>query len=76
MMENKLKPCPFCGGKVSISLSLDVDDFLWVITRGNGKDKCKCRVFMESEKFYGAGNAEKKALIEAWNRRANDGKSE
>lgn len=70
--KNELKPCPFCGGKVSISISGDGDDFWWMITRGNGKDKCKCRVFMESEKFYGVGREEKKALIDKWNRRANN----
>lgn len=72
-MDN-LKPCPFCGGEVAIA---EVGDYLrsWMsITRGNGKNGCKCRVFMES-KLYNSDYSEadkekiKKDLIEAWNKR-------
>lgn len=72
-MDN-LKPCPFCGGEVAIA---EVGDYLrsWMsITRGNGKNGCKCRVFMES-KLYNSDCSEadkekiKKDLIEAWNKR-------
>lgn len=72
-MDN-LKPCPFCGGEVAIA---EVGDYLrsWMsITRGNGKNGCECRVFMES-KLYNSDYSEadkekiKKDLIEAWNKR-------
>lgn len=72
-MDN-LKPCPFCGGEVAIA---EVGDYLrsWMsITRGNGKNGCKCQVFMES-KLYNSDCSEadkekiKKDLIEAWNKR-------
>lgn len=46
-----LKPCPFCGGEVAIA---ELGDYLtsWMsITRGNGKNGCKCRVFMESKLY-------------------------
>ena len=70
---DKLLPCPFCGGEVSIALCGDGFDEWWFITRGHGKNACKCRLFMESEKF---NNDSEMAdfiaddLIAAWNRRA------
>ena len=74
-----LKPCPFCGGEVSIGLKAYAKEGCFFITRGNSKIKnnCTCRVFMESEpyyKCYGSEDAErvKNNLVEAWNRRAND----
>ena len=77
----KLKPCPFCGREVSIALTgQGVVNWLFV-TRGHSKTNknCKCRVFMESERFcidYDNVELEREKamhdLIEAWNRRAND----
>lgn len=70
----ELKRCPFCGGEVAIA---ETGDYLrsWMsITRGNGNNGCKCRVFMES-KLYNSNYSEadkekiKKDLIEAWNKR-------
>lgn len=66
----ELKPCPFCGREVQISMSGNGYDFWWMIT--HGKYEYKCRVFLESERFCGVGTGEKKALIERWNMRAND----
>lgn len=69
----KLKPCPFCGGEVSIALCGDGFDAWWFITRGHGENACKCRLFMESEKFNKDSEmADFVAddLIAAWNRRA------
>ena len=62
MEHNELKPCPFCGGAIGIM------HCSWgtvgVITCGN------CRT-----KFVIPWNEAEtpKDLIEAWNRRANDG---
>ena len=73
----ELKRCPFCGGKVTIA---EVGDYLtsWMsITRGNCKDGCKCRVFMESKPYnsdYSEADKEKikKDLVEAWNKRCKE----
>ena len=70
----ELKRCPFCGGKVAIAEAGDYLTSWMLITRGNGKNGCKCRVFMES-KLYSSDCSEadkekvKNDLIEAWNKR-------
>lgn len=71
----KLKPCPFCGGSVSIAKAGDNSMLWWFITRGTGENSCKCRLFMESEDFAICEDtarklALRKELIEAWNKRA------
>ena len=69
---DKLLPCPFCGGEVSIALCGDGFDAWWFITRGHGENACKCSLFMESEKFNKDSEmADFVAddLIAAWNRR-------
>ena len=76
LIENfeQLKPCPFCGGEVSIALCGDGFDAWWFITRGHGENACKCRLFMESEKFNKDSEmADFVAddLIAEWNRRAD-----
>lgn len=75
--RKKLLPCPFCGGDVSVALGGDEADVHYFITRGYGKNACKCRVFMEGEKFDKVSESEvyarhKAELIEAWNRRPAD----
>lgn len=67
----ELKPCPFCGGAVTIA---DYGDYLSIITKGTDpKVSCRCRLFMESEKFAeGDREARRRAedsLSEKWNRR-------
>lgn len=73
-MSEQLRVCPFCGGEVSIALGGDDTEQWYFITRGNGENKCHCRLFMESEKFYKDDDKEKKMkaksdLIKRWNRR-------
>jgi hypothetical protein len=73
----ELKPCPFCGGSVSIAKSGHNSMLWWFITRGGGRNGCKCRLFMESDDFpCNAPEFVKKRfkneLIEAWNRRVNN----
>lgn len=72
-----LKPCPFCGGKVRIAETRDGCQLWWFVTRGMEKNKCTCRVFMESECFFPETPTKEKQkmkqdLIEAWNRRAEN----
>lgn len=72
-MSEQLKPCPFCGGEVTIALGGNERE-KWFVTRGFGENKCTCRVFMESELFLSDDSAEDKTkiknkLVEAWNRR-------
>lgn len=78
----KLKPCPFCGGEVSMALTGQGSINWLFITRGNSmtKKNCSCRLKMESDRYFigcidskeAAENA-KKDLADAWNRRAEDG---
>ena len=68
----ELKRCPFCGGEVAIA---ELGDYLisWMsITRGNGKNGCKCRVI--EFRMNNSGEIEiihdgRKDTIEAWNKR-------
>lgn len=76
-MKEKLKPCPFCGGKVRIILidNVQVDGIYYTITRGNSKkNNCHCRLFLESELMpRGASKWTRRTvfndLVKAWNRR-------
>jgi len=77
-MTEKLKPCPFCGGDVRIirtggDYEEPIFDY-YMITRGRGKNACRCRLFMESDRFSyedeQLARIAKANLIEAWNRRA------
>lgn len=72
MSELKLLPCPFCGGEVEIALTGNKGE-QWFVTRGLGKNKCTCRVFMESNMFSAddsdAKEKERDKLIAKWNTR-------
>lgn len=76
-MSARLKRCPFCGGKVKIASMSDEDEhWFYVFGLYKDDDHCRCRVFMESEKFRdGASDTEIKAirseLIAKWNRRVD-----
>ncbi len=59
MPETKLKPCPFCGGKVKKVTSPVAGTQMFVC------DKCGADVC-----FYGAEYGQK--AVEAWNRRAEN----
>lgn len=73
-MNENLKPCPFCGGKVTIAEMGNDEYGHYIVTRGIDDDKCTCRVFMESGQFEKSDTEEYKEmvkanLIEKWNRR-------
>lgn len=59
----ELKPCPFCGGPVSMTYnSVSKAFFFW---HKNGKDEERCRV-IEAISMSGVSLAD---AAEAWNRR-------
>jgi Lar family restriction alleviation protein len=73
-MNEKLKPCPFCGGeaKVKVTKKDYIGFTIW----------CACKCGARTEGFCPDTNKEddtmenieecKKRAIETWNRRAND----
>lgn len=71
---SELKPCPFCGGEVSVAIVGYGLSANWLVTRGVGGKSCGCRVFMESEQFD-KDNEEsdfiKDDLVAAWNNRSD-----
>lgn len=74
MLNKKLEPCPFCGGKVTIAEMGNEEYGHYIVTRGIEDDKCACRVFMESGQFEKKDTEEYKEkvkanLIDKWNRR-------
>ena len=76
----ELKPCPFCGGEVRIVEYYDNDGIVaWYrVSRGvDEKNRCNCRVFMESRMFLRTSSDEQKQtelkdLSDAWNRRVEN----
>lgn len=74
MSDTKLKPCPICNKEVTVALGGDRKTYFFFMTRGIGKNGCKCRLFFESEPFGKDTSEEDKErikndLINAWNTR-------
>lgn len=72
-MDN-LKPCPFCGGEVTIAEGGYRQTRWMYVTRGNKENRCNCYVIMESKTYDFDSSEMEKAkikadLIEAWNKR-------
>ena len=68
----KLKPCPFCGGKVKLVKVKELP--YWTIGRDRREGSCRCHVYMEG-RFYNPNDKQdtedaRNELVEAWNRRA------
>ncbi len=71
---NDLKPCPFCGGEVTIAEGGYHQTRWMYVTRGNEENRCNCYVIMESKTYDFDSSESEKAkikanLIEAWNKR-------
>ena len=62
MKENELKPCPFCGGE-EIEVEHDTQGAFW----------CYCPACWSRTGTYDQADGYTLA-IEAWNRRADDGR--
>lgn len=76
---SELKPCPFCGGTVSVYVISGNDfDLQYIIAANNSENRCTCGVFMESDSGFISASpkyyklALKNHLIEKWNRRVEN----
>lgn len=65
-MFDELKPCPFCGGKAH----LFVDDGVRVICPSCGAGT---KILADMMIGHGVSGNATKTVIEAWNRRADNG---
>lgn len=64
MARSELKPCPFCGG----------NDLRLVKTLSTGRYIMDCRGCRKQVYFDSVECMSRKNVIEAWNRRADDGR--
>lgn len=78
MCEDRLLPCPFCGGKVSVQIKGTYDKESYFIRGGLEADfnNCHCNIFMDSDEFDRYETESRKSeikenLIAKWNRRTN-----
>ena len=62
-MMAELKPCPFCGGEAKLD-HLVKSSIVW----------CKCCMASTKSMEFSPEYASDEKAIEAWNRRAEDGK--
>ena len=70
-IENeKLKPCPFCGGPVNVYYSSATKAFFWIHTDRQGKSK-DC-IETTPDIMHGKYESINEAYT-AWNRRADNG---
>jgi hypothetical protein len=70
--KEEIRPCPICNGSLSVALMGDDVEQWFAITRGY-ENACKCRLFLESDKFdAGISHDEKEAIkhrfIQTWNK--------
>lgn len=65
MTNNKLKPCPFCGGEAKFHLCANLEnETLRAVYSGYGIHCCKCGTATPPHES-------KELAIEAWNNRAD-----
>lgn len=72
LIKKKLKPCPFCGGKVRLKDVPYTDFGSNAVTCYKAVIECKkCKVGMAKfpERGYGVTDEQKEALIDGWNTR-------
>lgn len=72
-MTEELKPCPFCGGKVTLS-TYRGEGYQIVCTNHNWPQKSVSDASVAGDiglYSWGLGDEAKAALIAAWNRRAS-----
>lgn len=73
---NKLKPCPFCGGKAEMLMTTEVGtpsgDKGTKVVVSCGNRECSCKVVKWALKIGWA----QESAIKAWNRRADQGQAD
>ena len=70
-MENKLKPCPFCGIR---DLYIVTTEQHGCVTVGLFCNGCKQTIILEENEWEGDTEKTRRKAIDAWNRRCKDGK--
>lgn len=75
--EEKLKPCPFCGGEAEMYSEVDriMGKFWYIRCRkcySNGSRIYESLKKLEPQEEYAAITGAWERAIEAWNRRTND----
>ena len=68
-MAIELKPCPFCGGEANVFVSFEGGVFVICM-----KCQTRTKTLVDFPKYNKPTNAVDK-VIEAWNRRVNNGKA-
>ncbi len=71
MSEEKLKPCPFCGGEIRYMHTNHKN--LHNRTHQYNCVKCNAYIFLNAEGRYKTADETKEEAIDTWNRRADNG---
>ena len=78
MSENKLKPCPFCGGKAHIGVARHPVGNVFVFcencksatdTFEDDKYECEKEVWIDGQPYYQRNKTKTQKAIIAWNKR-------
>lgn len=75
MSKNKLKPCPFCGGRVSMVYDSRENSFKFYHINGNKAERCRVKgvIRLRGESLKDAAEAwnRRRTMTSKWDRRAD-----